>query len=208
MRGSFEIEPPDGGAGDIGNSIRPAAHTHPVGEHQGEDLLKRDRDHGEIVTGEFERGRAEHDAEEAGDEDAPDRCHREGKMQHDGAQREPVGAEPEEGCLGDVDLSGKAQHHRHAEYADRVSEGLHQEVGDVAVEGHGEDQREQDEKARGPGEDGAEGSGAHVRPSPQFFRRRTLAGEEAGRGRAGGRRRRPCTAPKRNRRRASRPRRW
>ena len=82
----------------------------PVGEHQGQDLLEADGDHGEVVAAQPQAGEAEDQAEHPGDQHAAGPGGEERHVVVHHPDRRRVGADAEEPGLRQGDLAAIAQH--------------------------------------------------------------------------------------------------
>ncbi len=99
------------------------------------------------MSAEAQRGEAQHGTG-AGRQDNPDRERaQERQPESRGAEGDAIGADPEKGRLGQVDLSGVAEHDRQPQYRDRVCGGLHQEI--ERIGGERGDERRHDSCERG-----------------------------------------------------------
>ena len=85
------------------------------------------------MAAEAERAEAEDEAADAGEGDADGEGDEEVDVEINRAQRHRVGADAEEGGLGDGDLPAIAEHDDQAEHADGVGGGLHEDVEIVAL---------------------------------------------------------------------------
>ena len=109
------------------------------------------------MTAQAQRREAEPRARRAGERHASEEAEPEGQAVIDRPEGDAIGAEREERGLREIDLTTEPQDDRQAENRDRVSRGLHQNVGDIAVglDGRGErHQRDRDERVGDVSESG------------------------------------------------------
>ena len=131
------------GTPDIGDAVRAMRQPDRVDHDQRDDLLERDRHHGEIVAAQPERRRPEERAGDQRHQAARDKAEPEADMEIGGADTDRVSAEAEECRLRQIDLAAQAEHDRESEHRDRERRRLHQDVEDVAVEPHARGERHQ-----------------------------------------------------------------
>ena len=132
------------GTADIGNAVGPMGEPDRIDHHQRDDLLERDRHHGEVMPAEPQRRHAEEGAGNERHEATCDQAQPVAHMQVGGADCHDIGAEAEKRGLCQIDLAAQAEHDRKPEHGDRECRRLHQDVEDVAVELHAGCERNQD----------------------------------------------------------------
>jgi hypothetical protein len=99
-----------------------------------DDLLERDRHHGEVVAAKTKRRHAEHGAGRQRHQASGDQAKPIADLVVGSSDSDRIGAEPEKCRLRQIDLAAEAKHDRQAEHRDRKGRGLHQDVVDIAVE--------------------------------------------------------------------------
>ena len=121
-------------AADARHAIGAVGEPDRIDHHKRDDLLKRDRHHGEVVPAEPQRRHAEKGARQQGDDAAAGEAQPIAHMIIRRADPHRIGAEAEKRRLRQIDLATQAEHDRQAEDGDRKRRRLHQDVVDVAVE--------------------------------------------------------------------------
>ncbi len=128
------------------HAVGPMREASRVDEDDGEDLLERNRHHGEIVTAEPERRRAERRARDQRDHHARDQAEPERSLIVDLAEADRIGAERKERGLREIDLPAKSENDGKTEHGNAVGRRLHENVGDVAVRLRGRRKHDDDQR--------------------------------------------------------------
>src|SRR6266540_1124283 len=128
-------------ARDPRDPVGTAGHRDPVVEDEIEDLLEADGDHREVMAAEAQRGEPQHEPEARREGDPDGKPDPEAQAERHRDERHPIGAEPEEGSLREVDLAGVPQDDGQPQHRHRVGGRLHEDVEGVVA--HREDERDE-----------------------------------------------------------------
>ncbi|MGY3460301.1 hypothetical protein ACVWW5_005751 [Bradyrhizobium sp. LM3.4] len=134
------------GTPDVGDAVGTMRQPDRVDHDQRNDLLERDRHHGEVVPAKPQGRHAQEGAGQQRDHASADEAEPEADMQIRRPDADRIGAEPEERGLRQIDLTAQAEHDRQPEHRDRERGGLEQDVVNVSVEAHVGRERDQDRR--------------------------------------------------------------